>query len=75
MELLWTMLAPMPIETADLVILAALGLATTGLIVVARRLSEVLRDLFGGGPRPPSHPLVADDSRILNRRSKRRATV
>jgi hypothetical protein len=65
----------MPIQTEHLVILAALGFATTALILVARRLSEVLHDLFGGGPRPPSHPLVADDSRILNRRSKRRATV
>jgi hypothetical protein len=64
----------MPIETEHLLILAALAMATVALILSARRLSEVLRDLFGGGPRPPSHPLAADDAPFLNRRSKRRAT-
>jgi len=31
-------------------------------------LIPVLRDLFRGGPRPPSHPLPGDDSPLLNRR-------
>jgi len=26
-----------------------------------------IRGLFRGGPRPPSHPLPGDDSKILNR--------
>jgi hypothetical protein len=32
------------------------------------KLGPAIRDLFRGGPRPPSHPIPADDSRILNRR-------
>ena len=31
------------------------------------KLGPAIRDLFRGGPRPPIHPLPADDSRILNR--------
>jgi mttA/Hcf106 family len=33
-------------------------------------LAEALARDFRGGPRPPSHPLPADDSRILNRRRR-----
>jgi hypothetical protein len=32
------------------------------------KLGPAIRDLFRGGPRPPSHPIPADDSKILNRR-------
>jgi hypothetical protein len=32
------------------------------------QLGPALRDLFRGGPKPPSHPLPGDDSKILNRR-------
>jgi hypothetical protein len=32
------------------------------------KLGPAIRDLFRGGPRPPSHPIPADDSTILNRR-------
>jgi hypothetical protein len=35
------------------------------------KVGPALRDLFRGGPRPPSHPLPADDSKILNRRRGR----
>jgi hypothetical protein len=31
------------------------------------KLGPALRDLFRGGPRPPSHPLPANDSEILTR--------
>jgi hypothetical protein len=51
-------------------------LAVLGAIVLFRYAAEVsaaIRDLLRGGPRPPSHPIPADDSRILNRRSRRTA--
>jgi len=38
------------------------------LLFRAEQISTALKDLFRGGPRPPSHPIPADDSRILNRR-------
>jgi len=34
-----------------------------------------LRDLFRGGPKPPSHPLPSNDSEILTRPRRRRATL
>ena len=73
-ELLEALGLCMPIQTEHLLILATLALAIAGLILSARRLSEVFRDLFGGGPRPPTHPLAADDTAFLTRRSRRRAT-
>jgi len=39
------------------------------------KLGPAIRDLFRGGPRPPSHPIPADDSRILNRRPSERRPV
>jgi hypothetical protein len=37
------------------------------------KLGPAITDLLRGGPRPPSHPIPADDSKILNRhRSERR---
>jgi|HubBroStandDraft_6_1064221.scaffolds.fasta_scaffold1692427_2 hypothetical protein len=35
------------------------------------KLGPAIRDLFRGGPRPPSHPIPADDSKILNRHRSR----
>ena len=35
-----------------------------------RAAAEELGRNIRGGPRPPSHPLPADDSRILNRRRR-----
>jgi hypothetical protein len=52
-----------------------------GLFIVAvvlfrgDKLGPAIRDLFRGGPRPPSHPIPADDSRILNRRPSERRPV
>jgi hypothetical protein len=34
------------------------------------KLGPAIRDLFRGGPRPPSHPIPADDSTVLNRPRK-----
>ncbi len=31
------------------------------------KLGPAIRDMFRGGPRPPSHPLPGNDSEILNR--------
>jgi hypothetical protein len=31
------------------------------------KLGPAINDLLGGGPRPPFHPIPADDSRILTR--------
>lgn len=36
----------------------------------ARRLAEAISRFKGGGPGSPSHPIPADDSRILIRRRK-----
>jgi len=36
------------------------------------RLADMIRE-FKGGPRPPSQPLPADDSRLLKRREIRRS--
>jgi hypothetical protein len=39
------------------------------------KLGPAIRDLFRGGPRPPSHPIPADDSTILNRRRSKHRPV
>ena len=36
---------------------------------------QAIRDMFRGGPRPPSHPLPGDDSKILNRAATVRKPV
>jgi hypothetical protein len=54
-------------HSSDLIVV----FATVVLLFMTKRLSAVLRDLFQGGPRPPSHPLLGDDSRILTRRRGR----
>ena len=41
--------------------------------VIVFPLIPALRDLFRGGPRPPSHPLPGDDSRLLTRRRSKSA--
>jgi hypothetical protein len=41
------------------------------LVFNSRWIGPAIRDLFRGGPRPPSHPLPGDDSRILTRRRGR----
>ena len=52
-------------------------LATTALALLfwskelARNIQEAIDDLAGRGPRPPMHPMPANDARILNRRPVR----
>jgi hypothetical protein len=41
---------------------------------IADKLGPAIQDMLRGGPRPPSHPLPADDSAILNRRRARPAS-
>jgi hypothetical protein len=41
---------------------------------IAEKLGPAIQDMLRGGPRPPSHPLPADDSVILNRRRVRSAS-
>ncbi|HTR37476.1 MAG TPA: hypothetical protein VMH80_16335 [Bryobacteraceae bacterium] len=38
------------------------------------RFGPAFRDMFRGGPRPPSHPLPGDDSRFLTRRRSKAAS-
>ena len=38
------------------------------------KLGPAIRDMFRGGPRPPSHPLPANDSEILTRTRRKPAT-
>jgi hypothetical protein len=59
--------------TDDIARLALLAVVVIAAVFVARKAGPVLRDLLRGGPRPPSHPLPADDSRILNRKHVKRA--
>jgi hypothetical protein len=55
------------------VIMLASAVAGTGLLFLyARQIGEALRNFRGGGPRPPSHPLPADDGVVVLR--KRRLT-
>jgi hypothetical protein len=53
-----------------LVILAVIALMFTGNV---RRIAEVISRFRGGGPGSPSHPLPADDSRILTRKPKQKS--
>jgi hypothetical protein len=48
-----------------------LVLVVAFLVIFGGKYAQAFRDQFRGGPRPPSHPLPADDSRILNRRRRR----
>jgi hypothetical protein len=55
------------------VLLAGVFLMAAVLGFLIFPLIPALRDLFRGGPRPPSHPLPSDDSRLLNRRRMKSA--
>jgi hypothetical protein len=51
-----------------LILMFSLAIALFG---IRNTLGPAIRDLLHGGPRPPLHPIPANDSRILNRpRSK-----
>lgn len=40
-------------------------------ILNRKRVGLAIQELARGGPRSPSHPVPADDSRLLNRRRSR----
>ena len=50
-------------------LLVVLGIAM--LLFGGGGLGPALRDLFRGGPKPPSHPLLGDDSRFVTRPRRR----
>lgn len=60
---------------ADLLIILTMGVAVCFAKDIRRMIDmtieEFERSFRGGGPRPPTHPLPADDSRILNRKPRR----
>jgi hypothetical protein len=64
----------MVIDTKQLIELSAIvvpGVVCGGAVFLySREIAEALRNLRGGGPRPPSHPLPGNDDFIL--RGKRR---
>ncbi len=65
----------MALDPKQLVFLAVVGVVTGLLVVYRRRIAEwLIGNLRGGGPRPPTHPLPANDGFIL-RRKGRRATA
>jgi hypothetical protein len=66
-------MAPEPKHLIELALIVALA----GLLFLYRRgIAESLAALLrGGGPRPPSHPLPADDGIILRRRGHRAESV
>ncbi len=41
---------------------------------VAEAVQEAISNFRGGGPKPPTHPLPANDSTLLTRRRIRRKT-
>ena len=51
----------------NLLFILMLGLA----IFNWKKVGLAIQELGRGGPRPPSHPLPGDDSKILNRRRSR----
>jgi hypothetical protein len=61
-------------EPKQLITLASAIIGTGLLFLYSRQIAEALRNLRGGGPRPPSHPLPADDGVVLLRKRRRRST-
>ena len=59
-------------ETLELIALIAVVVTTVMFIQAVRVFGPVINDLFRGGPRPPSHPLLGDDSKFLTRRRSRK---
>jgi hypothetical protein len=55
------------IRIQELLVMLLLAIVLFG----GNKLGPAIRDMFRGGPRPPSHPIPGDDSRILNRRPSR----
>ncbi len=64
----------MTLDPKQLVFLAVVAVLTGLFVIYRRKIVEwLLENRWGGGPRPPSHPLPSNDATILRR--KRRATV
>ena len=51
--------------------LVMFAIGTAAMLYYRREIQEILNNLSGRGPRPPSHPLPADDARLLRRRFRR----
>jgi hypothetical protein len=58
-------------DTLELIALIVVVVTTIMFIRAVPALGPVLNDLFRGGPRPPTHPLLGDDSNFLTRRRSR----
>ena len=56
-----------PIGIIEFLVLFGVAVLLFGLKGMAARVSEALSNFRGGGPGSPSHPIPADDSKILNR--------
>jgi len=57
-------------ELVVVMVVAVLLFGDMNLQEVARRVAESISNFRGGGPRP-SHPIPANDSKILNRRNRK----
>ena len=53
----------MSIEIIDLLFILIIALAVLG----SKKIGLAIQELARGGPRPPSHPLLGDDSKFLTR--------
>jgi len=62
----------MSIEIIDLLFILIIGLA----VLSWEKIGLAIQELAQGGPRPPAHPLLGDDSKFLTRvRSRRSADL
>jgi hypothetical protein len=52
------------VDLLNVILMFSLAIALFG---IRNKFGPAIRDLLHGGPRPRSHPIPADDSRILNR--------
>jgi hypothetical protein len=64
-----------PLSGREIFELAAVAIATMLVYRSRKEISEALRNFSGRGPRPPSHPLPADDAFILRRRKPTTKTI
>ena len=59
-------------DILELIALIVVVVTTVMFIQAMRVFGPVINDLIRGGPRPPSHPLIGNDSRFLTRRRSRK---
>jgi len=57
-------------EFIDLLFIVIIWLA----VLSWEKIGLAIQELARGGPRPPSHPLLGDDSKFLNRARSRRSS-